>query len=280
MNQNSNLVPIGTDLTEYKWSSEQVDLIKRTVGKGQDLSNDELLLFGYVCSQAGLDPFLKQVFPVKFKDKKTGEKTLNFITGINGYRTIAERTGVYAGRDDILYDEGLTQIKMLETKRIIPRTATCTVWKILGGVRNPTTATVRWIEYFPANVSKQMFWNTMPFNQLGKVSEAQALRIAFPQNYKGVYLDAEFDQSEARPAFQLTEENLDMIEEINMIYKDMLGYNPASIIAKNIEITGESDLQRVPKEKLEILKFQLKTLVEKTDTRKGGGDDQDNTEEK
>ena len=38
-----------------------------------------------------------------------------------------------------------------------------------------------------------------------------------------------------------------------------------SIIAKNIEITGESDLQRVPKEKLEVLKFQLQALVEKAD---------------
>lgn len=261
----TDLIPMGTDLTEYKWSSEQIDLIKRTIGKGQDLTNDELLLFGYVAKQSGLDPFLKQIYPVKFKDSKTGEKVLNFITGINGYRTIAERTGVYAGRDDILYDEGLTQFQMLEAKRPIPRTATCTVYKMLNGIRNPTTATVRWIEYFPKIVSKQLFWNNMPFNQLGKVAEAHGLNIAFPGYYKGIYLDAEFDQSEARASYQLTEENLDLIDGINEIYKDMLGFNPAKMIAKNIEITGESDLQRVPKEKLDILKYQLQALVEKQD---------------
>lgn len=262
----TDIVPVGVDLVEYKWSSDQLDLIKRTVAKGQDLSPDELLLFGYVCKQSGLDPFLKQIYPVKFKDGKTGEKTLNFITGINGYRTIAERTGIYAGRDEILFDEGLTNFQMLKAKREIPRTATCTVYKMMNGIRCPTTATVRWIEYYPKGQAKaKLFWDPMPFNQLGKVSESAGLKVAFPGYFKGIYLDAEFDRTEARPAYQMTDETFDMIAEINTIYKEMLGYNPAKIIATNIEIVGESDLQRVPKEKLEILKFQLQALVEKAD---------------
>ena len=262
----TDIVPVGTDLTEYKWSPDQLDLIRRTVAKGQDLTPDELLLFGYVCKQSGLDPFLKQIYPIKFKDSKSGQKDLNFITGINGYRTIAERTGVYAGRDDILYDEGLTQIQMLELRRPIPRTATCTVYKLMGGIRNPTTATVRWIEYYPKGQSKAyLFWDPMPFNQLGKVSEAASLKVAFPGYFKGIYLDAEFHRTEARPAYQMTDETFNMIEDINVIYTGMLGYNPAQMIAKNIEITGESDLHRVPKEKLDVLKYQLQALVEKQD---------------
>ena len=261
----TDIVPMGIDLTEYKWSSEQFDLITRTIAKGQNMTPDEMLLFGYVCKQSGLDPFLKQIHPIKFKDNKTGEYDLNFITSINGYRTIAERTGVYAGRDDILFDEGKTQIEMLELKRTIPRTATCTVYKLMGGMRNPTTASVRWIEYYPGGKKAYLFWDPMPFNQLGKVSEAAALRIAFPGYFKGIYLDAEFDRTRARPAYQMTDETFDLIADINKIYKEYLGYNPASIIAKNIEIVGESDLQRVPKEKLDILKFQLQALVEKQD---------------
>lgn len=282
----TDIVPVGTDLTEFRWSDDQIGLIKRTVGKGQDLTNDELLLFGYVCKQSGLDPFLRQIFPVKFKDSKTGEKTLSFITGIDGYRTIAERTGTYAGRDDLLFDEGLTQFQMLEKKRVKPRTATCTVYKFMGGIRHPTTSTVRWIEYFPKIQAKQFFWNQMPFLMLGKTAEGLCLRSAFPVPTRGIYLDSEFDQSDARPAYQITEDNLDLMNDIDVIYKEILGYNPAAIIAKNIEITGESDLGRVPKEKLEILKYQLQTLVEKKDAEEETvegevkNDDKTSTEEK
>jgi len=277
-----DLIPVSRDLTEFKWSPEETDLIKRTVAKGQNLTDPELLLFCYVSKQSGLDPLLKQIYPIKFKDNKTGEDTLNFITGINGYRCIAESTKIYAGRDDILYDEGLTQFQMIEKKRTLPTVATCTVYKIMAGMRNPTTASVRWIEYYPGGSKAKLFWDPMPFNQLGKVAEANALKVAFPQHYKGIYLDAEFDRTKARPAYQMTEDTLDMINEINVIYKDILGYNPAMMIAKNLEIAGESDLQRVPKEKLEILKYQLETLVKKNDELEGEGQNvyQDVTGEK
>lgn len=261
----SDLIPIGTDLTEFRWSPEEIDLIKRTVGKGQDLTSPELLLFGCVCKQSGLNPFLKDIYPVKF-NKGEDNESLTFITSIGGYRAIAESTGVYAGRDDILFDEGLTQFQMIKEKRLQPSTATCTVYKLMGGIRNPTTATVRWVEYYPTDTRKQAFWKSMPFNQLGKCSEASSLRISMPRKYAGIYLDIEIDRSDARPTYQLTEDNIDLINEIDIIYKEMLGYNPARIIAKNIEIVGDNDLNRIPKEKLEILKYQLQALVEKADS--------------
>lgn len=261
----NDIVPVGTDLTEFRWSQDQTDLIKRTIGRGQDLTDDELLLFGYVCKQSGLDPFLRQIYPVKFKDKDSDQKTLVFITGIDGYRSIAERTGIYAGRDDYLFDEGLTQFQMLEANRTIPRTATCTVYKLMSGIRNPTTSTVRWKEYFPKNQNKQFFWNAMPFNQLGKTAEGLSLRTAFPLSFKGILLDAEMHQAGIQPSYEVSEDNVELINEINMIYTEMLGYNPAQIIAHCIKIVGDSNLNRVPKEKLEVLKYQLQTLVEKSD---------------
>lgn len=277
-----DLIPVSRDLTEFKWSPEETDLLNKTVAKGQHLTPPELLLFGYVCKQSGLDPFLQMIYPIKFNKGKDNE-SLVFVTGINGYRTIAESTGIYAGRDDITYDEGLTKFQMEAAGRTRPRSATCTVYKILAGIRNPTTVSVLWTEYFPKLYkNKQTFWNIMPFHKLGLTAESHALRVAFPKSYKGIYLEDEFDQSEARPAYQVTEETLDMIDDIEEIYKNILGYNPASIIAKNVEVTGESDLQRVPKEKLEILKYQLKILVEKNDELEGESQNvyQDVTEEK
>lgn len=257
-----DLIPIGKDLSEFRYDDSQLELLKNTVAKNQNLTNDEFLLMGYISQQSGLDPFLRQIYPIKFGDSKTDQKTLVFITGIDGYRLIAERTNKYAGRDEYLFDEGLTTFQMLEKKRTLPRIATCTVYKMLQGVRCPTTSSIRWSEYYPKQQSKQWNWNRMPFLMSGKTAEALSLRSAFPNNYKGIYLDAEFDQSEARPSYNVAEDNVDVINNIEEMY-GILGYNDAKKIQVNMKHTGESELGRVQKEQLEMLAYHLNGKVEK-----------------
>ena len=261
----NDIVPIGKDLTEYEYAPDKLQLLKDTVAKGQDLSDAEFMLMGYVAKQAGLDPFLKQLYPIKFTQGSTGKKVLNFITSIDGYRLIAERTGKYAGRDDYMFNEGLSLYQMLnekeDGKKIVLQTATCTVYKIVQGVRCPTCTSVRWKEYYPTNKFKQFMWNQRPFGMLGKCSESQSLRAAFPNNYKGIYLDAEFDQSEADPAYQ-PEDTEDLIKEAIGLY-DMLGYNLAKTIQTNMKHIGTTDLYSAHKEQLEMLIYFLKGEVEK-----------------
>jgi hypothetical protein len=62
-----------------------------------DLTDDELKLFAMVAARSGLDPFAKQVYAVKRKGRVT------FQTGIDGYRSIAARTGLYDGQDEPEY---------------------------------------------------------------------------------------------------------------------------------------------------------------------------------
>ena len=261
----SDIVPVGKDLTEFKWNKDQRDLLKNTVAKGQDLTDDEFLLMGYVAKQAGLDPFLKQLYPVKFAQGNEGKKTLTFITSIDGYRLIAERTGKYAGRDDYMFDEGLSLHQMLEEKRTVPRTATTTVYKIVQGIRSPTCTSVRWKEYYPSSKFKQFMWNRMPFLMLGKVSECASLRAAFPNNYKGIYLDIEFDQTGAEPAYQ-PEDTEGLIDEAVKLY-GMLDYNLAKVIQTNMKHIGKTDLYSAYKEQLEMLIYFLKSEVEKANAK-------------
>lgn len=263
----NDIIPIGTDLSEFQWTKEQINLLKNTVGKGQDLTDNEFLLLGYVSKKAGLDPFLRQIYPIKFKGD--GEKkTLTFITSIDGYRLIAERTGKYAGRDDYMFDEGLSLYQMLEDKRTTPHTATVTVYKMIDGDRCPTCTSVRWTEYYPSAKFKQFLWNRMPFQMLGKCAEAQSLRAAFPNNYKGIYLDVEFDQSNADPAYQ-PEDTGDLIDEAIKLY-DQLGYNTAKIIQTNMKHIGRTDLYSAHKEQLEMLNYFLKGEIEKVNKEEGG----------
>ena len=171
-------------------SDEQLALLKRTIAK--DSTDDELALFVNVCKRKNLDPFSKQIHFIKRAGKVT------FQTAIDGYRAMAARSQTYAGSDDYRFDEGLTEYQMLEAKRLRPRTATVTVYKVVAGVRCPFVATARWSEYFPGEAIGFM-WKKMPFLMLGKCAEALALRKAFPEELGGVYTDTEMMQAGHEP---------------------------------------------------------------------------------
>lgn len=115
-------------------------------------------------------------------------------TGIDGYRLIADRTGKYAGSDDPIFDEGLTQYQFLQTGRKNPSTATVSVYKIVGGVLAKFTATAEWSAYYPG-ASQGYMWSKMGLLMIGKVSEALALRKAFPAELSGIYTSEEMMQA-------------------------------------------------------------------------------------
>lgn len=166
--------------TKKPYSKEQIELIARTVAKGA--TRDELALFMIVANKCGLDPFSRQIYFVKRKDKQ-GNYVGAMQTGIDGYRAIADRSGGYAGSDDAQFDT--------ETEKH-PNKATVTVYRIVQRVRVPFTATARWKEFVPPT-GQDFMWNKMPFNQLGKCAEALALRKAFPNNLSGIYVEEEMD---------------------------------------------------------------------------------------
>jgi phage recombination protein Bet len=129
-----------------------------------DLSDDELKLFAMVANRSGLDPFAKQVYAVKRKGRVT------FQTGIDGYRSIAARTGLYDGQDEPEYGP------WIESPFGHPESATVRVYR--KGVTRAIAATAFWDEYKPAD--NDFMWQRMPRVMLAKVAEALALRKAFP----------------------------------------------------------------------------------------------------
>ncbi len=173
--------------TGHEMSSEQIDLIKRTVCRGA--TDDELALFIMQCKRTGLDPFSRQVHAVKRYDSTLRREVMTIQTGIDGYRLIAERTGVYAGNDDPVYDREDANH---------PGKATVTVWKLVSGQRVPFTRSARWAEFVQTKRDGEVtrFWAKMPYLMLGKVAEALALRAAFPQELAGVYTHEEMMQAD------------------------------------------------------------------------------------
>ena len=172
----------------------QIELIKTQVAKGA--TDDELKLFITVCRNTKLDPFVRQVHFVKRWDSKAGREVGVIQVGIDGFRSIAEMSGRYAGSEDVVYkDEQEAELAKVKTQ--VPGSATATVYKLMdNGERYAFTATARWSEYYPGDKIGYM-WRKMPFGQLGKCAEALALRKAFPKQLSGLYAPEEMDQGGA-----------------------------------------------------------------------------------
>lgn len=141
---------------------------------------DEFDLFIEVCRSRNLDPLTRQVYLIPRYDSREGKKVWSIQTSIDGYRSIADRTGAYAGSDEATFVE--TGKKIGEPAKVRPDTATVTVWKMVQGVRCPFTATARWDEYFQ---EKSPLWGRMPHTMLAKCAESLALRKAFPVQLGG-----------------------------------------------------------------------------------------------
>ena len=189
---------------ESHFSPNQMSLIKKTI-MDESASNDDLQLFGMICQRTGLDPFSRQIYALS-RNVKMGDKwgkKWSFQISIDGFRSIADRTGLYAGSDDPIFDGSYNRYQMTENGRDRPVTATVTVWKLVSGQRCPFTATASWEEYAQVFENKKTgeknlgdLWKKMPFLMLSKCAESLALRKAFPVQLAGLYTKDEMAQAD------------------------------------------------------------------------------------
>ena len=163
------------------WTQEQTQLISNTIAPG--CSSDELKLFAYACQRTGLDPFSRQIYAIR----RAGKMTIQ--AGIDGLRSIAERTGeldgsetYWCGEDGQWQDVWLAAKPPAAAKTIIHR----------KGSNHAFTGVARFADYNAG----QGLWSKMPAAMIAKCAEALTLRKAFPANLSGVYTTDEMEQAE------------------------------------------------------------------------------------
>ena len=163
------------------WTPEQTQLISTTIAPG--CSGDELRLFAYACQRTGLDPFSKQIYAIK----RGGKMTIQ--AGIDGLRSIAERTGQLDGSETFWCgDDGQWQDVWLGAKP--PAAAKTIIHR--KGASHPFVGVARFADYNAG----QGLWTKMPAAMIAKCSEALALRKAFPADLSGVYSADDMQQAE------------------------------------------------------------------------------------
>lgn len=191
-------------LAPYRWTRDQVDLIKRTVARGT--SDDELALFLHVCKRTGLDPLARQIYAIMRRSKE-GDKWVEKMviqTGIDGLRLQAERTGKFRGfgRTEWCGDDGAWGDVWLRLD-VPPSAARVAVLRqeedALEPVRIEGIALYR--EYVQTNSSGEptQRWKTGPAGQLAKCAEALALRRAFPAELAGLLAAEEMGSADSPP---------------------------------------------------------------------------------
>lgn len=160
-----------------------------------NLSDSELQLFAMVAHHTGLDPFTKQIYAIKRGGRVTHQ------TGIDGYRSSAERTQQYAGSDESTYEE--CACGQADSPPQHPMIARVVVRRIRpDGAVIEQTGVARWHELKPDHRKPQnggdwldAMWWKQPYNQLAKCAEANGLRKAFPRVLGGVYITDEMQQA-------------------------------------------------------------------------------------
>lgn len=173
-------------ISEQKFTPEQLKLIKDTIAK--NATDDELKLFLYRAEKLGLDPLKPgQIYFIKY-----GASPGQVVIGIEGFRSIAARTGKLSGiqRGVTLDEKGKLLSAWCEVRR--------SDWTY------PAREEVPFSEF----TTGKNLWATKPQTMIKKVAEASALRMAFPDDLGGVYELSELDK-EPKDSYTITPGELD-----------------------------------------------------------------------
>ncbi|WP_395370729.1 phage recombination protein Bet [Komagataeibacter diospyri] len=178
----------GTQVTER----ELMDVLKNSLYPGA-ADASVMMVMGY-CRAAGLDVMKKPVHIVPIWNKDTGRMVDVIMPGIALYRTEAARTGEYVGKSEPEFGPDKT-MTLGGVEVTFPSWCRMTVRRIVHGKICEFTAKEFWLEnYATAKRDTQApnaMWKKRAYGQLAKCTEAQALRMAFPEQTGGTNTDDE-----------------------------------------------------------------------------------------
>lgn len=205
----------------------QIALIQNTVAK--DCNNDEFNLFIEVARAKGLDPFLGQIIPMVFSKNNAKKRKMTIIISRDGQRVIAQRCGDYRPASKPASYETDPALKGSANPHGVV-SATVYLWK-----QDPKTAEwyevagqAYWDEFAPLSYAANQYdhidtgetwpdgnpkvdkvlkadavasldtsgnWARMPRLMIAKCAEMQALRAGWPEQFTGLYDEAEMDRA-------------------------------------------------------------------------------------
>ncbi|MFD5599210.1 recombinase RecT [Leucobacter sp. NPDC058333] len=175
---------------------QQLGLVDRSTWKGKqpDAPLGVIEAFLMQCERTQLDPTARQIYAAEMGGKWT------VLISIDGFRLIADRTGLYRGKKPTEWcgEDGVWKDVWLSSEP--PAAARVAVMR--EGFSEPLVAVATYAGYCPRdNKTKELRpsgqWLNNPSNQLAKCTEMLALRQAFPNELSGLYGTEEMQQAGA-----------------------------------------------------------------------------------
>lgn len=169
-------------------------------------TEEELSMFKLVCQRTGLDPLLKQIYPVYRWNRDLKREAMQVQIGIDGYRVIAERSGCYAGQRGAFWcgeDGNWVDAWLSDTPP-----AAAKVGIIRTDFAEPVWGVATWRESAQKKKdgSLMAMWASKGTLMLAKTAETLAFRKAFPQVAVADMLESPFD---TEPELTSPEERLE-----------------------------------------------------------------------
>ena len=156
------------------------ETVKKYIAPSANITNQEMAMFLKLCQHQRLNPFLREVYLIKF-----GSAPASMVTGKETFLKRAKRDARYQGHKCTI--EG----------KVPDMTATAEVY--VKDYQTPITCTVWYEEYvgLKRDGTPTGMWASKPRTMLQKVALVQALREAFPDTFGGLYSQEEINSVDA-----------------------------------------------------------------------------------
>lgn len=191
-----------------EFAPSQISLIRRTVAK--DANENEFDTYLEMCKARGLNPILRHAFCFIMNKDKPAKRQMVVVVSREGQRCLAERTKAYRPDEKAPRFEIDPALKDAATNPAGLISAEVSVYKHSHGEWFPVTEVAYYEEYAPikeiwendkptgrfALDKTKDGWRKMPRIMLAKCAEMAALRKAFPDDFAGLYAEAEMDRGE------------------------------------------------------------------------------------
>jgi len=160
-----------------------------------DLTDEEFELFIAACRLRQLNPATDHVYFKRQFNEISGRTEIRILLTIDGFRSVASETGEYRGWVGPFYaSEDQENWSDVWRGKGYPYAARFGVLR--DGYKDYGYRVAKWDEFaqFTEKGALLDHWDRMPSHMLGLRAEACALRAAFPERLKGVYMEGELDR--------------------------------------------------------------------------------------
>lgn len=170
----------------FEFSPEQRKMIRDSFLSGASEQEAEVLL--ELARLRRLNPITQQIHFVQRWNNQRKAMLWAAQVGIDGFRAIAERTGLYDGQDEAEYEYDAKGNLKLARVRVYRRD-----WS------RPAVGVAHFVEYAQRTKEGALtkMWAEKPHVMLSKCAEALAFRKAFPEDTSGLYAPEEMPEHEA-----------------------------------------------------------------------------------